>query len=355
LGYRIPGWPEVQAELVVAMRTPHKDLLGRLLWIHWEIAQRRRKSDRIVRSTIGSGQPTRSAEAASQSIAKESGSFLFVILCSWGAMTVYCFEGSIMGKVEGNALRAFASELAKTVIAVAAGNRANFEVEIKQDGSPVTNVDIAVEKAVRARIEAEFPDHGILGEELPVRNPDAEWMWVIDPIDGTRQFAAGLPNYGSLIALCHHGVPQLGIICQPGTSDIYIGISGQGSWYNGAPARTGQQATLSASVLCISDLDAFDDATRPGMERLRRESLWNVFDGGCLSFGVLATGRIGASVCGPNLDNFDICALVPVVEGAGGVITDWRGEPLSFASKGAIVASANRRLHDEVLALLNAG
>jgi histidinol phosphatase-like enzyme (inositol monophosphatase family) len=260
-----------------------------------------------------------------------------------------------LGNVEDHALRAFADELAQTVIAVARGNRASFEVEIKQDGSPVTNVDIAVEQALRERIEAEFPEHGILGEELPIRNPGARWMWVIDPIDGTRQFAAGLPNYGSLIALCHHGVPQLGIICQPDINDIYIGLCGQGSCYNGAPARTGQQATLSASILCISDLDAYDDATRPGMERLRRESLWNVFDGGCLSFGVLATGRIGATVCGPNLDNFDICALVPVVEGAGGVITDWQGGSLSLASKGAIVASANRRLHDEVLALLNDG
>jgi len=258
-----------------------------------------------------------------------------------------------MGNVEGDAFRAFGSELAHTVIAVASGSRASVRIEIKKDGSPVTNVDIAVEQAVRERIEARFPQHGILGEELPIRNPDAEWMWVIDPIDGTRQFAAGLPNYGSLIALCHHGVPQMGIICQPDTRDIYLGIAGQGSWYNDAPARTGQQASLSASILCISDPDAFDDATRPGMERLRRGSLWNVFDGGCLSFGVLAIGRIGASVCGPNLDNFDICALVPVVEGAGGVITDWQGGALTFASKGAIVASANRKLHDEVLGLLN--
>lgn len=258
-----------------------------------------------------------------------------------------------MENVEGNAFRAFGTELAETVIAVAAGTRPSFEVEIKKDGTPVTNVDIAVEHAVRARIESRFPDHGVLGEELPTRNPDAEWMWVIDPIDGTLQFVAGLPNYGSLIALCRHGVPKLGIICQPDTSDIYLGISGVGSWYNDVPAVAAQQATLSSSILCISDLDAFDDATRPGMERLRCASLWNVFDGGCLSFGVLATGRIGVSVYGPNLDNFDICALVPVVEGAGGVISDWQGESLTIESKGEIVASANRRLHDEVLALLN--
>lgn len=258
-----------------------------------------------------------------------------------------------MENVKGNAVQSFATELAKTVMSVVTDNRAKIGVEIKKDGSPVTNVDIAVEQAVRARIKSRFPDHGVLGEELPARNPDAEWMWVIDPIDGTLQFTAGLPNYGSLIALCRYGVPQLGIICQPDTGDIYVGICGLGSWHNDLPARAAQRATLSSSILCITDPDAFDDATRPGMERLRRASLWNVFDGGCLSFGLLASGKIGASVYAPNVDYFDICALVPVVEGAGGVITDWQGESLTIESKGEIVASANRRFHDEVLTLLN--
>ena len=257
-----------------------------------------------------------------------------------------------MAMVDVDQFSTFASELAQTVIAMLAGTRRQFEVDIKQDDTLVTSVDIAIEQALRARIESRYPEHGIIGEELPPGNPGAHWTWVIDPIDGTLHFAAGLPNYGSLVALCHHGVPQLGIICQPELNDVYLGISGRGCWHNGAPARTAA-LTLADSILSISDPDGFDGATRPGMERLRGASKWNVFDGGCLSFAALATGRIGVSVYAPNVENVDTCALVPVVEGAGGVVTDWQGEPVTIDSKGEIVASASRRLHDEVLALLN--
>ena len=260
-----------------------------------------------------------------------------------------------MQNTEVGDIREFASELAKIAIAVVSDNRTGLQVEVKRDGSPVTGVDVAVETALRARIESEYPDHGILGEELPECNPDAEWCWVIDPIDGTSQFAAGLPNYGSLIALCRRGMPQLGIICQPDTEDIFIGVSGLGTWRNGVSVRTTQTAALSETNLCISDPDAFDDAIRPGMQRLRAVAGWTLYEGGCLSFGALAAGRIGVSIYGSNLENFDICALVPVVEGAGGIITDWRGAALTIESRGEIVASANRALHDEALSLLNGG
>ena len=258
-----------------------------------------------------------------------------------------------MQNAEGGKYRAFGTELAKIVTDVVSSKRTKLRIEIKQDGSVLTNIDIAVEQAVRARIESEFPEHGVLGEELPARNPAAEYMWVIDPIDGTAQFAAGLPNYGSLIALCRHGLPILGIISQPDTRDIYLGVSGLGAWHNEEPVRTSSVETLAESVLCISDPDSFDHATRPGMERLRSASLWNVFEGGCLSFGLLAAGRIDASVCGSNLTNFDICALVPVVEGAGGTITSWRGEALKIDSSGEVIACANRKLHAEAIDLLN--
>ena len=250
-------------------------------------------------------------------------------------------------------LRAFAEELALIAIGCARPASATPGFELKDDGSPVTNVDKDIERAVRRRIAEKYPDHGILGEEFGARNPEADLIWVIDPIDGTRQFAAGLPNYGILIALCENSVPRLGLICQPETGDIYLGISGQGTWLNGKPVRASQVTTMDASILCICDPDAFDDARRPGMERLRTASLWNVFDGGCLGFGALAAGKIAVSVCGPNLENFDICALVPIVEGAGGVISDWQGRPLDLFSKGEIVASANEELHLHVLMLLD--
>jgi len=254
---------------------------------------------------------------------------------------------------EAGDFREFATELAQIVIATVADRRTSHEVEIKWDGTPVTCVDLAVEKALRARIESEHPEHGILGEELPGRNLAAEWCWVIDPIDGTSQFATGLPNYGSLIALCRRGVPQLGIICQPDMQDVYVGVRDLGAWRNGEPIRTARTTALSDTNLCITDPDAFDDAIRPGMRRLRDAAGWTLYEGGCLSYGALANGRIGVSVYGSNLEKFDICALVPVVEGAGGIITDWQGGALTIESSGEIVASANRALHDEVLELLN--
>ncbi|MGR3717841.1 MAG: inositol monophosphatase family protein, partial [Thermohalobaculum sp.] len=103
---------------------------------------------------------------------------------------------------------------------------------------------------------------------------------------------------------------------------------------------------------CLSDPDAFDQATVAGFEALRRGSQWNVYDGGCLGFGALAAGRLDISLCGPTLDCFDICALVPVVEGAGGLITDWRGNPLTLDAKGEIVAACSAELHGSVLEIL---
>ncbi len=227
-----------------------------------------------------------------------------------------------------------------------------FRVETKADGSPVTSVDLAVERVIRSRLEKAYPDHGILGEEYGHDRPGTDWTWLIDPIDGTRQFAAGLPNYGILLALCEGRTPRLGVICQPVLADVYIGISGEGAWRNGTPIRVAETSLLAESIVCFSDPDAFDAATRPGLERMRVKSRWNVYDGGCLSFAALASGRLAVSVYGPNLDSYDFCPLVPVVEGAGGVITDWHGASLSRDSVGAVVASCSASLHSRVLACL---
>ena len=248
--------------------------------------------------------------------------------------------------------RVFAEELTALASAAVRAQIAQPSLEIKPDGSPVTSVDLAVEQVLRERIDAAYPQHGVLGEEFGSRDLDAEWVWVVDPIDGTRQFAAGLPNYGILIALCHRGRPVIGVICQPLLGDIYLGIAGQGAWLNGTPIRARTTARLAEAIACFSDPDAFDQATIAGFEALRRGSLWNVYDGGCLGFGALAAGRLDLSLCGPTLDPFDIGALVPVVEGAGGVITDWRGNPLTLASNGEIVAACSVELHANVLEIL---
>jgi histidinol-phosphatase len=248
--------------------------------------------------------------------------------------------------------RSFAEELAALASAAARSELAQMSLEIKPDGSPVTSVDLAIERVLRERIDATYPQHGVLGEEFGSRDLDAEWVWVVDPIDGTRQFAAGLPNYGILIALCHRGRPVVGVICQPLLGDIYLGLAGQGAWLNGTPISTRSTALLGEAIVCLSDPDSFDQATVAGFEALRRGSQWNVYDGGCLGFGALAAGRLDISLCSPTLDCFDICALVPVVEGAGGSITDWRGNPLTLASSGAIVAACSAELHASALEIL---
>jgi histidinol phosphatase-like enzyme (inositol monophosphatase family) len=252
-------------------------------------------------------------------------------------------------------VRAIVEEMVLEASAVVRDAVTRINIEIKGDGSPVTCVDLAVECVIRSRLEKAYPDHGIVGEEYGSSNPDAQWTWLIDPIDGTRQFAAGLPNYGILIALCEGVRPRVGVICQPILGDVYLGISGEGAWRNGTPIRVAATEELCDAIICFSDPDAFDERTRPGLEALRTTSRWNVYDGGCLSFATLASGYVGVSIYGPNLDSYDFCALVPVVEEAGGIISDWYGEPLNRECKSPILASCSRAIHESALETLAFG
>ena len=224
--------------------------------------------------------------------------------------------------------------------------------EIKQDGSPVTALDRAVEAALRAEIAKAAPDHGIIGEEYGAENSDRNWVWILDPIDGTRQFAAGLPNFGTLIALSYQNRPLVGVISHPWTGMTCLGVVGQGTWINDRPVRTLAHQSPADVIACLSDPDAFDAATTPGYKAIRAASRWNVYDGGCLGYAALASGHIGIALNGPNLEPFDIAALIPVIDGAGGVISDWHGGASDARSEGAIVGSANPALHDAVLDVL---
>lgn len=245
-----------------------------------------------------------------------------------------------------------AEALADTARDVAQHMSSEPEVEIKADGTPVTTLDRAVEAALRRVIERHQPGHGIIGEEFGVDRADRDWVWVLDPVDGTRQFAAGLPNFGTLIALCHEGRPVIGVIAYLLYESVCIGVSGRGTLFNRRPVRCAGPDQLSAVVACISDPDAFDARTAPGMQAIRTRTRWNVFDGGCLGYASLARGLLGLCLNGPNLDPFDITALVPVVEAAGGRITDWRGESLTIESDGEIVAASSSRLHESALEVL---
>ena len=225
--------------------------------------------------------------------------------------------------------------------------------EIKSDGTPVTLLDRAVEAALRRLIEERQPEHGILGEEYGAERTDRDWVWVLDPIDGTRQYASGLPTFATLIALCHQGRPMIGVIAHPYYESLCLGVAGQGTRFNGRPVRCAGPSRLAEAVAGISDPDYYDSRTAPGLRAIRGGTRWNVYDAGCLAYTSLARGLLGLCLNGPNLEAFDIMALVPVIEAAGGRISDWRGEPLTIDSRGEILATANAALHEAALDLLS--
>jgi len=225
------------------------------------------------------------------------------------------------------------------------------EADPKGDGSPVTAIDRAVEARLRETIAARYPDHGIVGEEHGATAPKSEWVWVLDPIDGTLPFLAGIPVFGTLIALLRDGVPQVGVIDMPATEQRWLGCRGRPSTLNGTPVRTRACPALAEALITTSNPDFYGAADRPALERLKAATRWTVYGGSCLAYGQLAAGRtdLGMDVA---FDPYDYLALVPVIEGAGGIITDWHGQPLTLASGDRILAAGDPARHAEALEIL---
>jgi histidinol phosphatase-like enzyme (inositol monophosphatase family) len=222
-------------------------------------------------------------------------------------------------------------------------------VEFKEDESPVTQADRGAEELMRAMIARKFPTHGIKGEEFGDVNGDAEFTWVLDPIDGTKAFAAACPLFGTLIALLHEGQPVLGAIHQPVLRQLVVG-DGQTTTLNGRPVRVRPCARLEDATLLTSDplnpakyQNGAAFAAVAGRAKLVRT--W----GDCYGYLLLATGWVDA-MCDPIMNPWDIQALIPVVRGAGGLITDWQGkDPVKAAS----IVAAGPELHPRLLADLN--
>ncbi|TJZ92020.1 phosphatase [Paracoccus gahaiensis] len=222
-------------------------------------------------------------------------------------------------------------------------------VTSKPDGSSLTEADLLIEARWREQIRRQFPTHGILGEEYGSDTGSSAFTWVLDPIDGTRQFGAGLLNFASLISLCRDGLPVLGIIDLPVPGARYVAAEGKGTRFAGRSVRSSACRDLAKSVISLANPDSFRTESVPGYDSLRSTGHVRVFDGGAPAYGALARGLVDICLNGDDLDAYDICALCPVVQEAGGRITDWRGQPLSLASRGAIVASASPELHAKVL------
>ncbi|NNM77256.1 histidinol-phosphatase [Sphingomonas sp. ID1715] len=224
--------------------------------------------------------------------------------------------------------------------------RAAFDQQVKSDASPVTQADREAEAAIRALLERERPQDGIIGEEYGEERADAERVWVLDPIDGTRSFIAGRPIFGTLIALLEQGRPILGVIDQPISGERWIGAVGRSTLLNGAPVRSRRDRPLNQAIFATTA-----PWFCPAFETLQQKTGDTLLGGDCYNYALLASGQVDL-VIEEGLKLYDYAALVPVVEGAGGVMTDWSGAPLGLGGSGQVVAAANVALLAEALPLL---
>ncbi len=253
--------------------------------------------------------------------------------------------------MDPDSLREFAAELAEESGRAIAGmfRHPDLAVESKADRSPVTVADRYAETLLRERIVERFPDHGIVGEEFGPHNDDAEYVWVLDPIDGTISFVAGVPLFGTLIGLLRDGEPILGVIHQPITRELAIGTR-SGTTFNGKSVSVREDRSLSEATLLTTDPGAVGrHRNLAGFEALwSRTALYRGW-GDCYGYLLVATGRADIML-DPVMHPWDIAALVPVIRGAGGVITTWEGDdPIG----GASTVAAAPELHREAMEILN--
>jgi histidinol phosphatase-like enzyme (inositol monophosphatase family) len=267
-----------------------------------------------------------------------------------------------MGATTPPELIAFAGTLADVAGVVLRRHfRRGVRVESKADQSPVTVADRETEQALRDAILARYPQHGVRGEELGHVNPSAEYVWVLDPIDGTKSFITGKPLFTTLIGLLHRGprgeAPVLGVIDQPIMRERWLGATGTPTTFNGAPCRVQERASLQDATLFTTGAVS---ATRPSwcpeseravLDHLIDDVKLTQYSTDGYAFGLLASGFIDlVAECGT--EPHDFCAAIPVVLGAGGVISDWRGSTLDCGRRSHVLASCGPILHAAAVACL---
>jgi myo-inositol-1(or 4)-monophosphatase len=217
---------------------------------------------------------------------------------------------------------------------------------------PVTAADHAGEAAMRQMIKATFPSHGIVGEEFGNEAEDADYVWVLDPIDGTRGFITGLPTWGTLIGLLKNGAPVYGVMSQPFTKERFLGDGGSAR-YRGPlgdrKLRVRQCAALTDAIMSSTSPRLFEGRELEVFKQLEIATRHTRFGGDCYAYCMLAAGHVDL-VVETALKPYDIVALIPIIEGAGGVITTWEGGPA--AQGGRVVAAGDRRVHAAALEML---
>ena len=227
-------------------------------------------------------------------------------------------------------------------------HEADPTVELKEDRSIVTETDRDAEEMMREMINDRYPGHGIIGEEFGSENTDAEYVWTLDPIDGTISFVSGVPLFGTLIGLMHNGEPILGVIHQPVLGELMIG-DGVKTTHNGREVSIRPCSRLEDATLLTTDpnlADRFQDGAK--FQALRRSAAMTRTWGDCYGYLMLASGRADIMV-DPIMNQWDLVPLIPIIRGAGGVITDWHGgDPVT----GNSIVAAGPDLHPQVLEIL---
>lgn len=259
--------------------------------------------------------------------------------------------------VELKALEAFALTLADAAARIALPLFRSVELgtdnKLAQGFDPVTEADKGAERAIRERITADYPDHGIIGEEYGEHQPDADYVWVLDPIDGTRAFISGLPLWTTLIGLRYKGRPLLGLISQPFLKEVFLGsplgsrlITPDGE----TPLKTRQGVGLPQALFGTTDPNLFSGDEVAAVANLRKAARLTRYGCDAYAFAMVAQGTMDAAF-ETGLKAWDIDAIIPVIENAGGVVSDWRGDSVGNEG-GQVLAAGSKALLDEALAHL---
>jgi histidinol phosphatase-like enzyme (inositol monophosphatase family) len=245
---------------------------------------------------------------------------------------------------------ALAERLADAAAAeIRARFRQSYRVDTKPDVTPVTEADRAAEQAVRAILAAERPDDGIAGEEFGAASGRSGLTWVVDPIDGTKAFMSGRPTFATLIALLDAtGRPVVGVIDQPIVRDRWVGAAGRPTTLNGGEIRTRARAELGAALFSTTAPDLFPGKDVAVYQDIAAAAGIRTYGGDGYAYGLLAAGWIDV-ILESGLKLHDFAALAPVIEGAGGLVTDWNGQRLGAGSDGRVVASGCSELHARLL------
>ncbi len=230
--------------------------------------------------------------------------------------------------------------------------RKEIQIEDKSDNTPVTIADKKAELKIREIINKKFPNHGILAEEFEHQNKEADFLWVIDPIDGTKSFIAGHKDFGTLISLLFNKDPIIGIIDCPAHNERWVGIKNQNTKLNGKDTNTSDKKKIEDCYIMTSGLYFDDKEFKISFDKLRKKTKFCKFGGDCYMYGMLASGLVDI-VIEDTLKIHDYMALIPVIKGAGGIVTDKFGKDISLNSDGSLVASCSQNIHNQVIQILN--